>query len=70
MATDLTISEAPKARTRVSCNYAQHCLWFEVPTTSSTCCTNRNSLVCQKHCEEVFGHEESQGKLKLATSRS
>jgi hypothetical protein len=60
MATDLTISnDLPKNRITLSCNYAPQCLWYESPTTSSSACSNRNSLVCQKHCEEVFGHGES-----------
>jgi hypothetical protein len=60
MATDLTISEErlKTARTRISCNYAQQCLWFEALNSSSTTCSNRNSLVCQKHCEEVFDNSD------------
>ncbi|MDR1050757.1 MAG: hypothetical protein LBP95_06700 [Deltaproteobacteria bacterium] len=69
MAKDLTISEErlKTARTRVSCNYAQQCLWFEAPSSSSTTCSNRDSLVCQKHCEEVFRGSEL-GDLNTATS--
>jgi hypothetical protein len=57
MATDLTIKiDLPKTKPNSSCNCAQQCLWYEAPATSSNACINRTSLVCQKYCEEVFGH--------------
>jgi hypothetical protein len=61
MATNLTInSEIPKTRSKSTCSYAQQCLWYESPAPSSAACINRNSLVCQKYCEEVFGNEDNQ----------
>jgi hypothetical protein len=61
MATDLTINiDLPKTQASVCCNYAQQCLWYEAPAQASSSCINRDTLVCQKHCEEVFGHQDSQ----------
>jgi hypothetical protein len=61
MATNLTINiDVAKAKVNCNCNYAQQCLWYEAPSPSSTACINRNSLVCQKYCEEVFGNQDNQ----------
>jgi hypothetical protein len=56
MATDLTIIDLPKTKAEASCDCAQQCLWYEAPAQSSAACINRNSLVCQIHCDEVFSH--------------
>ena len=60
MATDLTFGDKGKKRVRqtFACNYAQHCLWFETATSASNICANRDTLACQKRCEEVFGDSE------------
>jgi hypothetical protein len=59
MATDLTIGDKGKAsRPNFTCNYAQQCLWYETSTPASNTCANRDTLVCQKRCEEVFGSED------------
>lgn len=59
MATDLTIGENAKTAGQGSvCSYAQQCLWFETPAQSSQVCANRNTLACQKRCDEVFGRED------------
>lgn len=59
MATDLTINvDIPKTKIKSNCAYAQHCVWYEAPAPSSVACINRESLVCQKYCEEVFGHPD------------
>ncbi|MDR2368557.1 MAG: hypothetical protein LBF58_10720 [Deltaproteobacteria bacterium] len=61
MATDLTINvDVSKSKASSDCTYAQQCLWYEAPAPASVACINRNSLVCQKYCEEVFGHGEKQ----------
>ncbi|MDR0622494.1 MAG: hypothetical protein LBJ61_11575 [Deltaproteobacteria bacterium] len=60
MATDLTMNvDVPKTKAKCSCDFAQQCLWYETLAPSSAACANRNSLVCQKYCEEVFGNEDS-----------
>ena len=56
MATDLAIGDKVKTtRPSFTCNYAQHCLWYETTGSSSSICVNRDTLACQKRCEEVFG---------------
>ena len=58
MATDLTIgAEGKSNRASFTCNYAQHCLWYETTAPSGTICANRDTLACQKRCEEVFGRQ-------------
>jgi hypothetical protein len=60
MATDLTLGDKRRtSRPTFTCNYAQHCLWYETTGATSTICANRNTLACQKRCEEVFGPGES-----------
>jgi hypothetical protein len=59
MATDLTIGDKGKiSRPHFTCNYAQHCLWYETTAPTSNTCANRDTLVCQKKCEELFGGKE------------
>jgi hypothetical protein len=59
MAIDLTIGEKTKTiRPRVTCNFAQHCLWYETSSHSSAICANRDTLACQKRRDEVFGRQD------------
>jgi hypothetical protein len=61
MATDLTLGDKGKtSRPTFTCNYAQHCLWYETTASTSTVCANRDTLACQKRCEEVFGGREDE----------
>jgi hypothetical protein len=65
MATDLTIGEkAKQIRPSYTCNYAQQCLWYETTAPTSNVCANRNTLACQKRCEEVFGNNDELIVLK------
>jgi hypothetical protein len=60
MATDLTLGDKGKtSRPSFTCNYAQQCLWYETTASTSTICVNRDTLACQKRCEEVFGRPET-----------
>jgi hypothetical protein len=59
MATDLSIGEhVSNSRLGSFCNYAQHCLWYETSAPTSQVCANRDTLACQKRCEEVFGQRD------------
>jgi hypothetical protein len=38
-----------------NCNSADQCCWYETTNDDSSTCHNRNTLVCQRRREEVFG---------------
>jgi hypothetical protein len=68
MATDLSIGEKPfKSNRAFSCNYAPQCLWYETKAATSSICINRDTLACQKRCEEVFGQNDIVN-LKITTN--
>jgi len=60
MATSILIHDGEKPNCpNLSCSIAAQCCWYETHTEVDKACSNRNTLICQKRRDEVFGHNES-----------
>ncbi|MDR2140708.1 MAG: hypothetical protein LBR11_02790 [Deltaproteobacteria bacterium] len=49
-----------------NCHWADQCCWYETTTDQSSACHNRNTLVCQRRREEVFGWANDSEESRVA----